>query len=113
MDRFTRRNGTPSMYTFVLPVIATLAHTLRIYEFASRSADLVFITPTDDDSLRSILGEIAQVVGTHLKVYADVVVSLGGDVDFRSASRAASLGRHGGGKMGPAFVWDPVISLMP
>ena len=25
---------------------------------------------------------------------------------FRLASRAASLGRHGGGKMGPAFVLD-------
>lgn len=66
------------------PVIAALAHAPRIYEFAARSADLVFVTPTDDDSLRSILREIVHAGGTHLKVYADVVVSLGGDVDFRS-----------------------------
>jgi alkanesulfonate monooxygenase SsuD/methylene tetrahydromethanopterin reductase-like flavin-dependent oxidoreductase (luciferase family) len=66
------------------PVVAALAHAPRVFEFAARSADLVFITPTDDDSLRSMLGEIADAGGTHLKVYADVVVSLGGDVDFRS-----------------------------
>jgi alkanesulfonate monooxygenase SsuD/methylene tetrahydromethanopterin reductase-like flavin-dependent oxidoreductase (luciferase family) len=66
------------------PVVAALAHAPRIYEFAARRADLVFITPTDDDSLRSILGEIAAAGGTDLKVYADTVVSLGGDADFRS-----------------------------
>jgi alkanesulfonate monooxygenase SsuD/methylene tetrahydromethanopterin reductase-like flavin-dependent oxidoreductase (luciferase family) len=65
-------------------VVAALAHAPRIYEFAARRADLVFITPTDDDSLRSILGEIAAAGGTDLKVYADTVVSLGGDADFRS-----------------------------
>ena len=37
------------------PVVAALAHARPIYEFASRSADLVFITPADDDSLRTIL----------------------------------------------------------
>ena len=39
----------------------------------------MFITPTDDASLREIL---EQVRG--LKVFADVVVSFGGDADFRS-----------------------------
>jgi alkanesulfonate monooxygenase SsuD/methylene tetrahydromethanopterin reductase-like flavin-dependent oxidoreductase (luciferase family) len=66
------------------PIVAALAHAPRVFEFAARSADLVFITPTDDDSLRSMLGEISQADGKSLKVYADVVVSLGGDVDFRS-----------------------------
>ncbi|MGX9789377.1 LLM class flavin-dependent oxidoreductase [Mycobacterium sp. MMS18-G62] len=61
------------------PVIAALAHGPRIYEFASRSADLVFITPQDDDSLRTIL---AQVAG--LKVYADLYVTFDGTVDARS-----------------------------
>jgi len=32
---------------------------------------------------------------------------------FRSASLAAALARRGGGKMGTAFVRDPVIFLMP
>ena len=61
------------------PVVAVLAHAGPVYEFAAASADLVFITPTDDASLREIL---EQVHG--LKVFADVVVSFGGDSDFRS-----------------------------
>ncbi len=61
------------------PVVAVLAHAGPVYEFASDSADLVFVTPTDDASLRGIL---EQVRG--LKVFADLVVSFGGDADFRS-----------------------------
>ena len=61
------------------PVVAALAHALPIYEFASRSADLVFITPQDDDSLRTILPEVAG-----LKVYADVYVTFDGTADPRS-----------------------------
>jgi alkanesulfonate monooxygenase SsuD/methylene tetrahydromethanopterin reductase-like flavin-dependent oxidoreductase (luciferase family) len=61
------------------PVVAALAHAGPVYEFAAASADIVFITPTDDASLRGIL---EQVQG--LKVFADVVVSFGGDADFRS-----------------------------
>ncbi len=57
---------------------------MPIYEFASRSADLVFITPQDDDSLRAILGEIAHAGGAGLKVYADVFVSFDGTTDPRS-----------------------------
>ena len=66
------------------PVIAALAHARRVYEFAARSADLVFITPKDDESLRSILGEINDVGGAHLCVYADLYVAFGGAVDARS-----------------------------
>jgi hypothetical protein len=50
-----------------------------IYEFASRSADLVFITPQNDESLQAILGEVA-----NLKVYADLYVTFGGVLDPRS-----------------------------
>ncbi|ORV09275.1 LLM class flavin-dependent oxidoreductase [Mycobacterium celatum] len=57
------------------PVVTALAHTPRIYEFASASADLVFITPIDDDGLRRILDEI----DSRLKIYADVVVSFNGE----------------------------------
>ena len=66
------------------PVVAALAHALPIYEFASRSADLVFVTPQDDDSLLAILGEIARAGGAALKVYADVFVSFDGTTDPRS-----------------------------
>jgi alkanesulfonate monooxygenase SsuD/methylene tetrahydromethanopterin reductase-like flavin-dependent oxidoreductase (luciferase family) len=66
------------------PVVAALAHAPRIYEFAAASADLVFITPTDNASLESILDEIKAAGGQHLKVYADVVVAFGGDAEFGS-----------------------------
>ena len=66
------------------PVVTALAHQLPVYEFASRSVDLVFITPQDDESVRGILGEVRQAGGTDLKVYADVFVSFSGAVDPRS-----------------------------
>jgi alkanesulfonate monooxygenase SsuD/methylene tetrahydromethanopterin reductase-like flavin-dependent oxidoreductase (luciferase family) len=74
------------------PVIAALAHARRIYEFAARSADLVFITPSDDGALRAILGELAEVGGAHLKVFADVYVTSTGVVDSRSDALVAAGG---------------------
>src|SRR3954451_14705292 len=55
------------------PVVAALAHAKPIYEFAARSADLVFITPKDDDELHAILNEVAGP-----KVYADLYVTFDG-----------------------------------
>jgi alkanesulfonate monooxygenase SsuD/methylene tetrahydromethanopterin reductase-like flavin-dependent oxidoreductase (luciferase family) len=66
------------------PVVAALAHARPIYEFAARSADLVFITPSDDGALRAMLGELADVGGEALKVYADVYVTSTAVVDARS-----------------------------
>jgi alkanesulfonate monooxygenase SsuD/methylene tetrahydromethanopterin reductase-like flavin-dependent oxidoreductase (luciferase family) len=66
------------------PVVTALAHQVPVYEFASRSVDLVFITPKDDDLVRTILGEVAQAGGTDLKVYADLFVTFSGTVDSRS-----------------------------
>jgi alkanesulfonate monooxygenase SsuD/methylene tetrahydromethanopterin reductase-like flavin-dependent oxidoreductase (luciferase family) len=66
------------------PVVAVLAHQGPVYEFAAGSADLVFITPKDEASLRDILDEVAAAGGERLKVYADVVVSFGGAGDPRS-----------------------------
>jgi alkanesulfonate monooxygenase SsuD/methylene tetrahydromethanopterin reductase-like flavin-dependent oxidoreductase (luciferase family) len=66
------------------PVVTALAHQVPVYEFASRSVDLVFITPKDDESVRTILGEVAQAGGTDLKVYADLFVTFSGTVDSRS-----------------------------
>ncbi|MFZ0226189.1 MAG: LLM class flavin-dependent oxidoreductase, partial [Mycobacterium sp.] len=66
------------------PVVAALAHAPRIYEFAAASADIVFITPTDDASLDTILPEVKAAGGQHLKNYSDVVVTFGGDTDFGS-----------------------------
>jgi alkanesulfonate monooxygenase SsuD/methylene tetrahydromethanopterin reductase-like flavin-dependent oxidoreductase (luciferase family) len=70
------------------PVVAALAHAGPVYEFAAASADLVFITPTDSPNLqatvRTSLDEVRAAGGGHLKVFADVVVSFGGDGDFKS-----------------------------
>lgn len=66
------------------PVVAALAHVRPVYEFASRSADLVFITPKDDQQLSAILREVEDAGGAHLLVYADVLVASGGVADRRS-----------------------------
>jgi alkanesulfonate monooxygenase SsuD/methylene tetrahydromethanopterin reductase-like flavin-dependent oxidoreductase (luciferase family) len=66
------------------PVVAALAHAPRIYQFAAASSDLVFITPTDDTAVRAILDEVHGAGGAHLKIFADVVVSFGGNSDFGS-----------------------------
>ena len=66
------------------PVVAALAHQLPVYEFAARSADLVFITPQDDDSVREIVGQVRRAGGADLKLYADVFVTFSGTVDARS-----------------------------
>jgi alkanesulfonate monooxygenase SsuD/methylene tetrahydromethanopterin reductase-like flavin-dependent oxidoreductase (luciferase family) len=69
------------------PVVAALAHAQPIYEFAARSADLVFITPQDDESLASILAALSTAGGDHLKVFADIFVTFSGVVDARSDAR--------------------------
>jgi alkanesulfonate monooxygenase SsuD/methylene tetrahydromethanopterin reductase-like flavin-dependent oxidoreductase (luciferase family) len=66
------------------PVVAALAHAGPIYEFAAAGADVVFVTPTDGASVRSVLDEVRAAGGTELKVFADVVVSFDGDGEFRS-----------------------------
>jgi alkanesulfonate monooxygenase SsuD/methylene tetrahydromethanopterin reductase-like flavin-dependent oxidoreductase (luciferase family) len=66
------------------PVVAALAHVGPAYEFAAAGADVVFITPTDDASVQSILDEVRSAGGARLKVLADVVVSFHGEGDFSS-----------------------------
>jgi alkanesulfonate monooxygenase SsuD/methylene tetrahydromethanopterin reductase-like flavin-dependent oxidoreductase (luciferase family) len=66
------------------PVVAALAHASRVYEFAAAAADLVFVTPHDDAELATILAEVRAAGGQHLRVYADVVVTFGGDTDLGS-----------------------------
>jgi alkanesulfonate monooxygenase SsuD/methylene tetrahydromethanopterin reductase-like flavin-dependent oxidoreductase (luciferase family) len=66
------------------PVVAALAHAVPAYEFAAAGADVVFITPTDGATLTGILDEVRAAGGADLKVFADVLVSFGGDGDPRS-----------------------------
>jgi alkanesulfonate monooxygenase SsuD/methylene tetrahydromethanopterin reductase-like flavin-dependent oxidoreductase (luciferase family) len=66
------------------PVIAALAHSTPVYEFAAATTDLVFVTPTDDDDLRRILAEIAALGDGRPAVWPDIVVTFGGDTEFGS-----------------------------
>ena len=74
------------------PVVAALAHATQIYEFASRSADLVFITPKDDAELRAILGEIAHLGGADLQVVRRCIRLV--QRHHRSTFGCAGLRRH-------------------
>lgn len=64
------------------PVVAALAHAKRVYEFADASADLVFITPTDEESVREIVNQVGIA-----KPIVDLVVSFGSGDSFRSDAR--------------------------
>ncbi|MEE2852408.1 MAG: LLM class flavin-dependent oxidoreductase [Actinomycetota bacterium] len=62
------------------PVVTALAH--ADYHFAAANADLVFITPRDERSLRAIVAEVGlaqRAAGRRILVYADLVVSLADD----------------------------------
>ncbi|GMA25284.1 FMNH2-utilizing oxygenase [Luteimicrobium album] len=76
------------------PVVTSLAHSRVPYELAARSADLIFVTPFDDDDARRILGEVHDAEtrvgreGEPLQVWADVVVVLDADGETGQARRA-------------------------
>ncbi|MGW5313549.1 LLM class flavin-dependent oxidoreductase [Nocardia thailandica] len=64
------------------PVVTALAHGPLAYEFAARSADLVFVTPTLADGPAPVLAAVAEAAtavgrtGERLRVFADLVVFL-------------------------------------
>jgi len=64
------------------PLVTALAHITSAYRFAARSADVIFVTPTDTNSLASILAEVRYEIkaagrpADEVKVFADLVVFL-------------------------------------
>ncbi len=97
------------------PVVAALAHSTIPFEFAARSADVVFVTPADTADVARWVADVRTAERTveradaPLKVFADLVVFLDDDrVDGRAAqgntstrstatpyrSDAADLRRH-------------------
>jgi len=64
------------------PVIAALAHTGAVYEFAARTSDLVFVTPRDPGHATEIVAEVEAAqravgrTGPPLLVFADLLVHL-------------------------------------
>ncbi|MFB9251962.1 LLM class flavin-dependent oxidoreductase [Sphaerisporangium melleum] len=74
------------------PVVAALAHARPAYEFAARGADVVFVTPHDRAEAAAIVAEIAGIprTGEPLRIFADLVVFLGGSA-AEAAERKARL----------------------
>ncbi|MBB2948610.1 alkanesulfonate monooxygenase SsuD/methylene tetrahydromethanopterin reductase-like flavin-dependent oxidoreductase (luciferase family) [Actinoplanes lutulentus] len=64
------------------PVVAALAHSPEALVFAGKSADLVFITPSDVYSAEKIKSKLDPA----LKVYADIAVFIGDDALVRRGS---------------------------
>lgn len=75
------------------PIVAALAHSPIVYRFAARSADVVFVTPSDTGGAGRILGQVRAeqaAVGrpeAELAVYADVVVFLDSALETGAARR--------------------------
>lgn len=73
------------------PIVAALAHSRIPFEFAARSADIVFVTPADTAQVSRWVDDIRTAeqavdrVGAALKVFGDLVVFL--DDDPASAAR--------------------------
>jgi alkanesulfonate monooxygenase SsuD/methylene tetrahydromethanopterin reductase-like flavin-dependent oxidoreductase (luciferase family) len=63
-------------------VVAALAHATIPYRFAARSADIAFVTPSDEDDARRIVAEVrseqadAGRADSGLRIFADLVVFL-------------------------------------
>ncbi|MFC8044676.1 LLM class flavin-dependent oxidoreductase [Nocardia sp. NPDC057353] len=77
------------------PVVTALAHAALPYEFAARSADLVFVTPGRERGPAPVVAQVAAAAervgrtGEPLRVLADLVVFL----DTAAESGAARLAR--------------------
>ncbi|MFC6084513.1 LLM class flavin-dependent oxidoreductase [Sphaerisporangium aureirubrum] len=66
------------------PLVTALAHDALPYDFAARTSDVVYVTPRDRRDAATVVGEVraaeatAGRTGPPLKVFADLVVFLGG-----------------------------------
>ncbi|OUC99639.1 LLM class flavin-dependent oxidoreductase [Streptosporangium minutum] len=67
------------------PLVTALAHSRLPYEFAARSADVVYITPHDAEQARAVAAEVRGLGGGELKIFADLVVFVGEDARDRRA----------------------------
>ncbi len=76
------------------PLVTALAHAEIPYRFAARSADVVFVTPTDLSSARLIVEQVraeqeaAGRSGDRLHVFADLVVFLDTETESGAARKA-------------------------
>lgn len=67
------------------PPVTALAHSRLPYEFAARSADVVYVTPHDGEQARAVVEEVRGLGAATLKVFADLVVFVGQDARDRRA----------------------------
>ncbi|MGN9781571.1 LLM class flavin-dependent oxidoreductase [Nonomuraea sp. ZG12] len=66
------------------PVVTALAHARIPYEFAANAADVVYVTPHSAEQAASIVAEVRELSG-EVKIFADLLVLLGGDAAERKA----------------------------
>ncbi|MGW4369522.1 LLM class flavin-dependent oxidoreductase [Nocardia takedensis] len=92
------------------PIVTALAHAPLIYEFAARSADLVFVTPPLTDGPSAVVDQVAQAAdrvgrtGERLRVFTDLVVFLD-TANETGARRLARLDE----RAGSAFTSDAAV----
>ncbi|ADG88307.1 FMNH2-utilizing oxygenase [Thermobispora bispora] len=69
------------------PLVTALAHARIPYEFAARSADVVYVTPHTREEAAAVVRELREIPrdGDPLKIFADLVVFLGPDAAARKA----------------------------
>lgn len=67
------------------PLVTALAHSRLPYEFAARSADVVYVTPHDAEQARAVVAEVRGLGAETLKIFADLVVFVGEDARNRRA----------------------------
>ncbi|MEV5704974.1 LLM class flavin-dependent oxidoreductase [Actinoallomurus sp. NPDC052274] len=75
------------------PLVTALAHDVVPYEFAAGGADVVYVTPHSRDQVTTIIGQVraaeerAGRAGEPLKIFADLVVLLDGDLSTAEARK--------------------------
>jgi alkanesulfonate monooxygenase SsuD/methylene tetrahydromethanopterin reductase-like flavin-dependent oxidoreductase (luciferase family) len=78
------------------PLVTALAHAALPYGFAAGGADLVYVTPKDEEQARSIVAEVREAeaaagrTGEPLQIFADLLVFLDEDAGA-AAERKARL----------------------
>ncbi|MYV52770.1 LLM class flavin-dependent oxidoreductase [Streptomyces sp. SID3212] len=92
------------------PLVTALAHATLPYRFAARSADVVYVTPSDADQARSVVSEVraeqdtAGRAGEPLHVFGDLVVFLD-ETEAAAVARKERLDELAG----EAFVSDASV----
>jgi alkanesulfonate monooxygenase SsuD/methylene tetrahydromethanopterin reductase-like flavin-dependent oxidoreductase (luciferase family) len=93
------------------PIVTALAHVPVAFDLAARSADVVFVTPTSTDGVRSIVRTLdahqdaVSRSGARLRVFADILVLLDDDTAKAHRRKDRLDGLDGGVARSDAFTF--------